>query len=485
MNRNRIKSRTCSALAAPVLMLLVVGHVAPPATAAGTPSLAPVIASPAREPSPFTSTSAFCSPDRSKRPPNLEASAPGVTKRRIRVVFFTPVANPVAEPRIAAGVPGDPVREARTFGELVNRCGGILGRKVDVHIEAQTSNPSADCLRAAQLDAFVVVSWTTFDGASCIAQDRREVMIASGTQAPNDALLTTQGRLAVGSTSDGILAARVLDLVQSGRLDHKRVNVVATQGQDQDARSVRQLLAAADPSRRIALVGGPGAPPDRSADVVITTSFEVPFAELARSAPRPSAVYSLGDVSDQALDAVRINGGVDAARALNDAGLYGWISPDLADFRENDDPTSFTSMCNRAYATATPGPSTTQPQDGDTTTTVAANLPGGPYLQVAKVCLAWRITARALYDAGPNPTERTLVRALFRLPYVDTVSDTPKSRPNQVINEPVTRAGLPVFLAKAEYPCVHPRAPRAPADDRMCWVPVSGWGNGHAVNAAA
>jgi hypothetical protein len=139
-------------------------------------------------------------------------------------------------------------------------------------------------------------------------------------------------------------------------------------------------------------------------------------------------------------------------------------------------------MCNRTYATATLGTSTTL-SPGDTTTTVAPDLPDGPYLQVAKVCLAWRIAARALYNAGPNPTQRTLVRALFRMPYVDSVSDAPKSRPNQVINEPVKRAGVPVFLAHAEFPCVHPHAPKDVDNARMCWVPVSGWEDGHGVNA--
>jgi hypothetical protein len=183
---------------------------------------------------------------------------------------------------------------------------------------------------------------------------------------------------------------------------------------------------------------------------------------------------------------VRTRAGVNAAEAVNDAEVYGWIAPGLAEYRDGKDPTKFATMCNDAYDTARGATSTTSTIPGGsttTTTTVLPVLPDGPYTQVAEICLAWRITARALYNAGPNPTQRSLVRALYTLPYIENVDAEPKARPNQVINEPVTRARHTLFLAKAEYPCTHPEAPKDPANSRMCWVPASGWEDGHAVDA--
>jgi hypothetical protein len=486
MDDLRSKSRARIAFAATIALLLLFGGL-PPAHADDRSTLAPVVGSPPREDSPFTHPDAFCAPDTEKPPPGPRASAPGVTRHRITVVMLTPVVDPGATSATRGAAPGDPVAEARTFGQLVNKCGGILGRKLDLKVVEQTSNPEADCVRAVdQLHAFVVVSWTNFGGASCVADAHKTVMIASGTRAPNDALLTTQGRLAVASTSEGVLSARVLDLIQSGKLDKKRVAVLAAPGGESEARSVRRLLATADPSKKIAIVGSTTPPVDVSADVVITTAFDPSSAQLPSTSSHPLSVYSLGQASDEALDAVRIGAGVNAAKAVNDAGVYSWISPDLADYRDGKHPTRFATMCNDTYNAALAAPSTTsRPLGGSTTTTTTLPpaLPHGPYLQVAEICLAWRIAARALYNAGPNPTQRSLVRALYRLPYIENVNDAPKARGNQVINEPVARGGHGLFLAKAEYPCTHPEAPRNPADTRMCWVPVSGWEDGHAVNA--
>jgi hypothetical protein len=87
-----------------------------------------------------------------------------------------------------------------------------------------------------------------------------------------------------------------------------------------------------------------------------------------------------------------------------------------------------------------------------------------------------------MYNAGADPTERTVVRALYRLPFLDNARGGPTPRPNQVIVEPPTRVGIQVFLARAEYPCVHPAPPRDGAVSHACWVPVAGWENGHAVS---
>jgi hypothetical protein len=351
---------------------------------------------------------------------------------------------------------------------------------VDVDVVPQTADAQADCRRVAAIHAFVAVAWMKFPGAPCVADELRTVMIATGDRVANATLERTQGRLAVASSTDGVLPARVLDLVQSGRLDHKRVAVVATPGGEADAEHVRRLLATADPQRRISLVASAATPPNAPYDVVIATAFDPSLAALAHAGAHPVAAYFLGNGYDGALDGMRTTAGPAVAQSVAASGVYAWIGPDLAAYRSNDEPTMFATMCNRSL-TARRGIAAAA--SSTTTTTLSRTLPDGPFQRVADVCLAWRVTARALYNAGPEPTQRSLVRALYRLPFVDNPVGGPNARPDQVITEPLARAGLPVYLAQAEYPCVHPTPPRIVTDARMCWVPAPGWEHGHAVNA--
>ena len=90
-----------------------------------------------------------------------------------------------------------------------------------------------------------------------------------------------------------------------------------------------------------------------------------------------------------------------------------------------------------------------------------------------------------MWSAGANPTQRSTIRALYALPYIEDIAGegAPKPRPNQIINEPVTQVQRVVVLDKAEYPCRHPSLPKDPASYRICLVPVQGWDDGgHAVN---
>jgi hypothetical protein len=318
-----------------------------------------------------------------------------------------------------------------------------------------------------------------------VAGDHQTVMIAMGTTAPNDALIPMQGRLAVGESTEGVVNTRVLDLVDGGALDKKRVAVVATDPSGAaEAQDVRQLLFDADPNRKI-VVAPSTATPDPRADVVILTSFDRDLVALAhKETPHPVAVYSLDDASDAALDTIRTSEGPDAARLLAEAPVFGWLSATSVQWRADKDPTKFATLCNDTYAGArtTTTTSSTLPA-GPTTTAPSDVAPESVYQQVAQVCLALRTTARALYVAGTNPTVRSLTRALYRLPYIDEIANAPKARPNQVINEPVRRARHPVFLAKPQYPCTQPTAPKDAASATMCWVPVSGYEDGHPVDA--
>ena len=157
------------------------------------------------------------------------------------------------------------------------------------------------------------------------------------------------------------------------------------------------------------------------------------------------------------------------------------MSAEMVQWRADKDPTVFATLCNDAYADARTGTTTTV--IGPSTTAPSDVSPDSAYQQVARICLAMRTTVRALYLAGANPTTRSLTTALYRLPFIDEIANAPKARPNQVINEPVRRARHPVFLVKPQFPCTEPAAPPDGTPNSMCWVPVDGYEDGHAVDA--
>lgn len=472
------RARVVLAAAAGLSMILAL-----PASASPPSPLAAVVPSPPREPSPFSVPDAFCTRGSPAAPAGHLASAPGVTPRSVTVAFVVPPAAAGAVAGGSASAP-DPGTVARAFGRLANRCGGVSGRTLDVKVVTRTGDPATDCARVDGQHAFVVVAATPFAAAPCVAVQGRTVVIATGDEATNPVLRSAQGRLAVGRGTDGRLTAQVLDLVASGRLDHRRVRVVAVHGDVAGAGAVRDLFAAAGPGHRITVgapVGGAPTPPD---DAIVATSFDPSLAAAARTGRRPVALYVLADTPESALGALPADTARGGAGPGGGSGIYGWIAPDLAIYRAGAAPTKFATMCDREYQRATaPSTTSTSISTTTTTTTVAPTVPGGAAARIAETCLAWRTALRALDLAGAEPTPRSLVRALYRLPYVDNAVGGPDSRPNQVVNEPLTRAGVPVFLAEAESPCRHPAPDRSPSDASPCWVPVPGWQNGHAVNA--
>jgi hypothetical protein len=485
MKAHRSTSWIRAAAAVATATLLLVAE-APSALATPTPPvspLGPVFGAPPREPSPFSSADAFCTREPMPPGPPPLASATGVTTDGISVVALVPAATPSP----GAGPIVDPAAEALAFTKLVNDCGGINGRRLDLHVVATTADPAGDCARAtSELHPFAVVSWAGSDAAGCIAGPNRTVMIASGAVVPDTALLRTQGRLAVGATSRGVSRARLLELIASGRLDDKRIEIVVQPGGRRAALEMRRILGAADPSRKITVVATATDPTtaSASAEVLITTSFDPGTARLTRDGKHPVAVYAFGNATDRALDAVRTDAGAAGAKRVSAAQVYGWITPALAQYRSGEGPTKFAQMCNEASISARidPNAPSTTSTTAPTTSTAPLTLPDGGYARVTEICLAMRTLARALFAAGPNPTQPTLVRALYRLPYVDQSFAGPVPRPNQVVNEPVTRARQVVVLAQAQYPCVRPDQDDA-AGPHMCWVPVAGWTQGHAVNA--
>ena len=93
--------------------------------------------------SPFTSTTAFCTKDTAKHT-GLKASAPGVTADKISVVAIEPALQPGQSPQGYRFNLGDEVDMLKTFAEMINQCGGINGRQIDLNvIQAQGAGDAA------------------------------------------------------------------------------------------------------------------------------------------------------------------------------------------------------------------------------------------------------------------------------------------------------------------------------------------------------
>ncbi len=460
-----------------VALVAAIGLVVGAGTAGGAVKPAPVYTPPPRELSPFTSADSFCSRDKNQFE-GVKANDPRLTASKITVVMLTPKTNP-AEIAANPGLKlGDPVEEAQTFAALVNQCGGIGGQKIDFHVLVESGDPLGDCLNATQgLHAFIVVAWSSSPAASCIAKDERTIMVTL-SNVSNDALMGTQGRLVATGSTEGVLQARILDLISSGRLAGKRVAIVTGTGPTDAA--FAQTASALLVANHIPIVSRAGA------DVLFqpkidSSALPLPAQNTATTArTAPLDVYGFADATDQTIEQSNQAGVASAAQPSYPANLYSFIPVEDEQGRLGQSSGTFTTMCNKAYAAAR----------GNAAVDLPAPFPPAtsdvPYIQVAKICLAMRIVARGLFNAGVAPTQQAVVAALYRLPYIENElpDDSPKPRPNQIVNEPVTRVEQVVVLGKAESPCALSAPPKATSNRAACWAPVAGWDHGgHAVNA--
>ena len=85
-----------------------------------------------------------------------------------------------------------------------------------------------------------------------------------------------------------------------------------------------------------------------------------------------------------------------------------------------------------------------------------------------------------LYNAGPNLTQKSAIKAFEALPYLDSVAakGSPPPRPTQIINHVPTKVQYAQVQNKAEYPCAHPTLPPDEANYRICLVPQAGYDKG-------
>jgi ABC-type branched-subunit amino acid transport system substrate-binding protein len=478
------------------------------AGATGAGAVAPTL-TPDPSTSPFTSTTSFCTKDTAKHT-GLKATARGVTADTISVVAIEAPLRPGDSPQGYRFNLGDPVDMLETFAKMVNDCGGINGRQLDLTViqaegaadQATTlANAQADCIEATEdHKAFVVVSWTGFAAPQCVTDDHETLML-SGLATQAEYLKTAKGRhILFGETNEvAQYQAPMLDLVKSGKLKGKKVAVLYptfTTGVDLVKANVIDLLEA----KGVNVVQAEALTPDPSGDissqyplvvqrlkqngvdVIITGSaggntfrFSALTKELRNQGIEKDVdLYSLDMRYDAVADLSRQVGGVDGAELINDMKVYGFSAAGQQDWRLGATEGDLVTMCNREYAA--------------NTTIAKADLPEpappafarDPYGTVALICALYRTMGRALYNAGENLTQKAAIKAFEELPYTDSVAakGSPQPRPNQIVNHVPTKVQYTHVLNKAEYPCAHPSLPPEPANYRICLVPQSGYDKG-------
>src|SRR5450759_2838445 len=321
-----------------VLVGLVVAALGLGATAgigsAGTGAAAPRV-TPDPSTSPFTSQTAFCTKDTAKHT-GLKATAPGVTADKISVVAIEPPLAPGQSPQGYRFNLGDEVDMFKTFAKMINDCGGINGRQVDLNvIQAKGAADAATTLSNSQAD--------------CIkATEDHKALLITGLATSAQYLKTAQGRhILFGETSEvALYQAPMLDLIKSGRLKGKKVAVLYptfTAGPDLIKANVVDLLK----SKGVNVVQADALTPDPAGDissqyplvvgrlksngvnVVIsgtaggnTFRFSALTKELRNQGLDKSlTLYDLDAQSDAVIDLSRIVGGADGAKLVNDMNL--------------------------------------------------------------------------------------------------------------------------------------------------------------------
>ena len=165
----------------------------------------------------------------------------------------------------------------KTFAQMVNNCGGINGRQLDLAVVEQAggaadqattlANAQAACIKATEDEKpFIVMTWTGFAAPQCITDDHKTLML-DGLVTQNEYLKTAQGRhILFGNTNEvAQYQAPMLDLLEErqaqgqegrGALPHLHDGHRSDQGQrhrsaEVEGRQRRVLRHRSRPTRRV------------------------------------------------------------------------------------------------------------------------------------------------------------------------------------------------------------------------------------------
>jgi hypothetical protein len=439
----------------------------------------------------FAKADTFCEPAPADEEPAPEATDEGITEDSISITHIRVTLEDLEG--IGFAIPlGDQADQAEKFVEIINeRCGGIHGRRLDLHtVEApplagEGQDPAAiaqaACIKATEdnksVFAYSGSGWGGQGGASCVTSDHDTVYITTYTISPDD-LANAENRLysTALSPADGLRYA-AKTLYEDGAFEGKKIGIVMADGAGEEQIVQTGLIdtleeLGVEPTRVdvIGCQGGNSCTQGviESVNGMIADGVDVMFPllnvislpgylrEMVEQGVQPGQIQFYNtDYNAQSGDLVSSKvvgfGGEDAGALYNNTQII--ASAETGAFRMSGfEPNYFGEMCNREYQEA--GGDTYEADDPETNSAYGATTGN---------CNFIRIIARAIDAAGPNPTREDLAAAVENLGALDGGDVPPSFAPGKYTSPNA------LFKLRWHYPCPPDKKPF----DGMCILPES------------
>ncbi len=432
---------------------------------------------------PFTQYDTFCLPH--EPAVNRVQSDEGISAESIRVGHIRRRLEDGIS--LGFGVPvGNPKEMFEVFIDYINtQCGGIRGRMLDLgYVEADLFGADVEaslntaCLAMTEdFNSVIVMNSSGFQGTAnlCLVEEQQTIFISTQGQ-PEEFMSRSNGRLLSSSpTLEESLSFMVTDLLASGELEGLNLGVAApnTPGQVEAVENalVTPLRAAGfevtfdviDCAGSEFCTGGVNESVANMVEAEVNGFFNVlniPSApgyitEMAKQGFEPGSVrFFASDFNSQTaeLAAGQIANDPASGNLYNGATIFDYRTTGI--YRQpNYQPNPMLANCNQLYSDNSPsGASHTWDTPGDS-----------GYQMVGVVCSIVRVMARALYDAGDNPTLDDVRQAINNLGPVDNNDMTPASiRPGK------TQMADVIQTLDFIFPCEQPLPYERPDGDPIC-----------------
>ena len=369
---------------------------------------------------------------------------------------------------------GDPKEIFEVFIDYINEeCGGIRGRTLDLgYVEAEVlgqdvdGNRNAACLAMTEdHKSVIVMNSTGFQGTAnlCLVEEQETIFISTQGQTEEFMARGNDLLLSLSPTLEESLRFMVSDLLDRGELEGLTLGVAApnTPGQ---VEAVEEGLVVPLQEAGFDIVfdvidcgggticfGGTGESVTNMVNAGVNGFFNVLnvvsapgyIAEMVSQGYQPGDVrFFASDFNSQTSELVsgQIANNVEAGNLYNGATIIDFRT--TGEYRDPAyEPNPMAANCNRLY-----GENSQSGASHDWRT-----LGDSAYGMVGSVCGIIRIMARALYDAGDNPTVADVREAIVNLGPVDNNAMTPASiRPGK------TQMADVIQTLEYTFPCDQP-----------------------------
>lgn len=435
---------------------------------------------------PFSSVTEYCKKHDAPKDALRQTEA-GITNNKIVVAHIRTKLEELASIGfdVFVGNTGDMFS---TFAKVINeQCGGINGRQVDLQLIEVTAlggggvdidaARNAACVQATEdKKAPIIVNSSGFQGTGilCIVEDHKAIYLST-TNGSADFYKRSGGRMfGTAMLLDDYNLLLANEIVRTGIAKGKTVGVVVsdTPGQPEATKtafndtlekagikiaSYQQILC----EGKTACTGGLKEAVQKliaakvdfvypNLNVVSLPQF---VKEMAAQGARPGSIQFVNsNFNSQAGDLVSSKvpefGGPESGALYNGAIMFD--PAPTGNYRVSDDPGPYNKMCNETYQKAS-----TLAEKGEYSYAKAGktfkfkdDIEVSPFGMVTSVCTIMRITARAIYRAGANPTRDDIAKSLANLGPVDLNYMEPGSfKPGK------SGAADTVYQLKFNYPC--------------------------------